>query len=97
MKSVREHDWDGDDGICAECRSATAAGPCAACEIMICADCGVFTRDPAGQRVICQSCARLIADVRARPLRRRPTSMKLVAVVVVVAFLAVALSLVFGR
>lgn len=91
---VREHDWDGDDGRCAECRSRVAVGPCASCEAMICGDCGVFSSDPSGKRVICLSCARLIADVNARPARRsRPLSLKLIAVVLVIAFLAVALTL----
>ena len=91
---LREHDWDGDDGMCAECRTKIAIGPCAACEALICGDCGVFSTDPTGQRVICASCARLIADVRARPLKRhRTSSMKVIAVGVVIAFAAVALSL----
>ncbi len=96
MSGLREHDFDGDDGSCAECRSRIAVGPCAACEAMICGDCGVFSNDPSGKRVICTSCARLIADVNARPLRRkRSTSMKAIAIAVVIAFAAVGLSLLF--
>lgn len=91
----------GDDdelgGPCRECRSAPAVGPCASCEQMICGDCGVLTSDPNGQAVICASCARLIADVRARRIDRRPgrrpMSMKAVAVIALIAFGVLALSL----
>lgn len=81
----------GDDGRCAECESAPAAGPCAACEAMICGDCGIMSRDPGGVRVICHSCARLIAGVRERAPRRAPW-ITVVAVGVVIAFGLVALS-----
>jgi len=83
---LREHDFDGDDGSCAECRAKIAVGPCAACEAMICGDCGVFSSDPSGKRVICTSCARLIADVNARPIQRRPMSTKVIAIGLVIAF-----------
>jgi hypothetical protein len=80
-------------GSCRECRSAPAVGPCAACEQMICGDCGVLTRDPNGQAVICTSCAGLIADVRARWPARRPMSTRAIAVIAVIAFGVLALSL----
>ncbi len=82
----------GEDGYCAECRTAIAAGPCAACESMICPDCGVMSQDPVAQRVICLSCARLIVDVGARP-PRRPASTKWIAIAVLIAFAATGLAL----
>lgn len=81
----------GEDGRCAECAAATAVGPCAACEVMICGDCGVMSKDPGGVRVICLGCARLIAGVRAAPVRRAPW-VTVVAVGVVLAFGLVALA-----
>jgi len=81
------------DGLCRECGQRTAAGPCAACEMMICGDCGVFSRDPGGTRVICISCARLVADVSSRPLRRDRPGLKIVAIIALVAFGALAISL----
>jgi hypothetical protein len=60
---------------------------------MICGDCGVLTRDPGGQAVICASCAGLIADVRARRPARRPMGMRAVAVIALLAFGVLALSL----
>lgn len=79
-------DDDGDDGRCQECGNALAVGPCAACEAMICSDCGVLSRDPSGQRVICLSCARLIADVDSRPRRRRPPLLPLIAGALLIGF-----------
>jgi len=75
---VIERDGD-DDGRCQECGRAPAVGPCAACEAMICPDCGVMSRDPSGQRVICTSCAGAIAHVRDKRLQRRPRSMVAIA------------------
>jgi hypothetical protein len=86
-------DGDQDDGRCAECERAAPAGPCAACEAMICPDCGVMSPDPVAARVICRSCARLIADVGARPARRRGAGAQLLAVAVLVAFGLAALTL----
>lgn len=83
----------GDDGRCAECERAPAVGPCAACESMICGDCGVMSRDPEGVKVICLSCARLIADVRARKPSRPGTGARLVALALLLAFGLGALSL----
>jgi hypothetical protein len=60
---------------------------------MICGDCGVLTTDPNGQAVICASCARLIADVRSRRVERRPMGMRAVAVIALIAFGVLALSL----
>lgn len=85
---------DGEDLRCRECEVNDAVGPCAACEAMICGDCGVVTKDPGGTRVICLSCARLVAAVRDRPLRRqRSSTTKAIAIAVVLAFAATALSL----
>jgi hypothetical protein len=75
-----EREDDGDDAYCQECRRAIAVGPCAACEAMICADCGVMSRDPGGQRVICTSCAGIVAHVADRRLARRPRSVVGIAV-----------------
>ncbi len=84
----------GDDsGLCRECGRAEAVGPCAACHLMICGECGVMSKDPAGLAVICLSCARLIADVRARSPERRPLGMKVVAIAALIAFGALALLL----
>ena len=85
---------DGDDSRCGECRQAIATGPCAACEQMICPDCGILTNDPSGVRVVCVSCVRLVADVNARPVRRRPGhAMMLLAISIVVAFALATLAL----
>lgn len=90
------HDGDGEDGLCRECEGAAAVGPCAACEAMICGNCGVMSKDPVGRRVICISCARLVADVGARRLERRPISRQAIAVVVLAAFAVAALTLLLG-
>jgi hypothetical protein len=90
--SLRVAAPDG-DGSCAECERAPAVGPCAACESMICGDCGVISRDPEGVKVICLSCARLIADVRARKPARPGTGAKVIAVAILLAFGLGALSL----
>ncbi len=82
---LAEHEHDGNGGRCQECNKAIAAGPCAACEAMICADCCVMSRDPSGQRVICISCARLVADVAAHPKRRWMPSNLVVAIVLLTA------------
>lgn len=88
---------DGDEGLCAECRSALAVGPCVACHAMICADCGVFSKDPTGTRVICASCANLVADVRERRSRpRKSLGFKAIAVVLILAFVVVGLTIVLG-
>jgi len=84
---------EGEDLRCRECEVRDAVGPCATCEAMICGDCGVVSKDPAGTRVICLSCARLVAAVRDRPLRRRTSTSKAIAIAIVVAFAATALSL----
>lgn len=81
-----EHDLDPDAGMCAECKRRPAVGPCAACEAMICGDCGVITSDPAGRKCICTSCANLVASVGERrgPRRRSGTVVAVAAVVIVV-------------
>jgi hypothetical protein len=84
------------DGRCAECERAPAVGPCAACESMICGDCGVMSRDPEGVKVICLSCARLIAAVRERKPARPGTGARLVAVALLIASGLGALSLLAG-
>jgi hypothetical protein len=60
---------------------------------MICGDCGVMSRDPEGVKVICLSCARLIAGVRKRKPARPGTGARLVAVILLLAFALGALSL----
>ena len=85
-----EHDAAG--GACAECRRREPVGPCAACEAMICADCGVMSSDPSGRRVICMSCANLIAGVRSRP-KRRPGGASLIALAVAIALALGALAI----
>jgi hypothetical protein len=91
MPGLREVEFD--DLRCQECRARDPVGPCAACEGMICGDCGVLSEDPVGTRCICLSCARLIADVRARPPRRSRPATQWVAIAVIAAFAAAALSL----
>ena len=59
-------------------------GPCAACHGMICSDCGVFSKDPVGDKVICLSCARLVAAVSSKPLQRRPPSRAFIALALLV-------------
>jgi hypothetical protein len=87
MGGLAERDLDPDAGMCAECRRRPAVGPCAACEAMICGDCGVITTDPAGRKCICASCARLVASVGDRSPRRGYTGTAvLIAVVVILAF-----------
>ena len=88
---------DGDDGLCAECNVAIAVGPCVACHAMICPDCGVFSKDPTGTRVICASCANLVADVRERRARPRTTlGFKAIAVILVLAFIIFGLTVALG-
>lgn len=72
--------------MCGECKTAVAVGPCAACELMICGDCGVTSRDPVGIKVICVSCARLIANVRERRPARRSLGIQAIAIVALIAF-----------
>ena len=84
------HDFE--DLRCSECRVRDPVGPCAACESMICGDCGVLSQDPVGTRCICLSCARLIADVRERSPRRAP-AMPWLAVAVALAFALAMLAL----
>jgi hypothetical protein len=91
MPGLRE--VEGEDLRCRECEVRDAVGPCAACEAMICGDCGVVSKDPVGAKVICLSCARLVAAVRDRPLRRRTSTGKAIAVAIIVALAAVTLSL----
>jgi hypothetical protein len=86
MSGLAERDLDPDAGMCAECRRRPAVGPCAACEAMICGDCGVITTDPSGKRCICASCARLVASVGAPAPRRRSGTLMLIALVVLAAF-----------
>ncbi len=73
------HHEDSGEGRCAECRARPSVGPCAACHSMVCGDCCSLVSDPGGQRVICISCARMIADVERRPVRRRSSSSKATA------------------
>lgn len=84
MPGLRERD-DSGPVLCAECEQREPVGPCAACEAMICADCGVMTKDPAGRRVICASCANLVADVSRRKLERRSRSSIAIAVGLLIA------------
>ncbi len=85
---------DGEDLRCNECKVRDAVGPCAACESMICGDCGVLQTDPVGQKVVCLSCARLVAAVdRPRRGGGGTLGMKGIAIAVVVAFAAGLLSL----
>jgi hypothetical protein len=81
---LREHDFE--DLRCAECGVRDPVGPCAACESMICGDCGVLSKDPSGTRCICHSCARLVASVDAKRVERRPLSAKAIAWMLVLAF-----------
>lgn len=94
MPGLRQRDGD-EPLLCAECEEREPAGPCAACEAMICADCGVMTKDPNGRKVICASCANLVAEVSRRKLSRRSRSSVgiAVALLVVVAFGVAALLL----
>lgn len=89
---LRHHQPDG-DAACAECERNPPVGPCAACEAMICGDCGVLTKDPGGVRCICLSCARLVAAVDRPKLQRRPLSRVVVAIFLLAAFAAAAFSL----
>jgi len=91
MPGLREIEHD--DLRCRECEVRDAVGPCAACEAMICGDCGVVTKDPVGTKVICLSCARLVATVAERPLRRRTPTGKGIAIALLVGFALAALSL----
>lgn len=77
MPQLRERDDDAHR--CAECEQRDPVGPCAACEALICADCGVMSKDPSGQRVICASCARLVAYVNTRGPTRERTGLKFIA------------------
>ena len=86
VSGLAEHDFDPNAGRCAECRSRPAVGPCAACEAMICGDCGVITTDPEGRKCICASCARLIAGVKPRPPARRSGFRTAVALLLIAAF-----------
>ena len=90
--SLRTFEPDDDDGRCAECERRPAAGPCAACEAMICGDCGVMTKDPESQKVICLSCANMASATR-RPRPRRAAGNRAIAIAVLVAFAATTLSL----
>lgn len=97
MSGLAERDFDPGEGRCAECRARPPVGPCAACEAMICGDCGVITTDPSGRKCICASCARLIASVdsRTRAGGRSPW-ITAVSIVVIAAF-AIALLAALGR
>jgi hypothetical protein len=86
MVQLRVRESDDDDGLCAECRREPAVGPCAACHAMVCGDCCSLVTDPGGKRVICLSCARLVADVNRKPVRRRPPSAVGTAVIILVVF-----------
>ena len=63
---------------------------------MICADCGILSRDPVGDRVICLSCARLIADVGRRAGPRRGPRFGVVTAFAVIIFALVVASLWWG-
>ena len=91
MPGLMEADFG--DSRCQECNLRDPVGPCAACEGMICGDCGVLTRDPVGVRCICLSCARLIADVRERSPRRQHASTRWLAIAIAIAFTAAVVSL----
>ncbi len=91
MPGLRGVEFDGQ--LCAECDVREPVGPCAACEAMICSECGVMSKDPVGTRVICTSCARLVAHVSDRRLKRRTTSSKAIAIGLIVAFAVAAVSL----
>jgi hypothetical protein len=57
----------------------------------------VFSKDPTGTRVICASCANLVADVNERRSRpRQSLGFKAIAVIMILAFLVVGLTVVLG-
>lgn len=95
MPGLREVEFDG--RLCAECEVREPVGPCAACEAMICGECGVMSKDPVGTKVICTSCARLVAHVGERRRDRRPQRRtglgKAIAIGLLVAFAVTAISL----
>jgi len=96
VSRLREHDFDPRDHKCAECEVRDPIGPCGACEAMICGDCGVMTKDPGGRRVICLSCARLVAAVSDNPVRRRRgrgATWTAVAIALLIAFGATVINL----
>ena len=78
MGQLRQHE-DSGEGRCEECQARPSVGPCAACHGMICGDCCTLVTDPSGKRVICLSCARMVADVNRKPVRRRSSSSKATA------------------
>lgn len=84
-----------DGGRCAECEARAAAGPCAACHAMICGDCGVLTKDPESRKVICLSCANLVAASDRAPRAATAPLYKVIAVAVLIAFGAAAIALAF--
>lgn len=87
---------ESDRIACAECEAKAPVGPCAACEVMICADCGVLTKDPSGQRCICLSCARLIATVGDRPRRGPSKQLSAATIAVCIAFALAAIGGLFA-
>jgi hypothetical protein len=91
MPGLREVEFDAN--LCAECEVREPVGPCAACEAMICGECGVMSKDPVGTKVICTSCARLVAHVGDRRVKRRTATGKAVAIGLLVAFAVTALTL----
>ncbi len=48
--------FNPDDIYCVYCH-APAAGPCATCQALICADCGSLTGGSVKKVVVCQRCA----------------------------------------
>ena len=91
MPGLREVEFDS--RLCAECEVREPVGPCAACEAMICGECCVMSKDPEGTKVICTSCARLVAHVGERRLTRRTSTGKAIAIGLLVAFAVTAVSL----
>jgi len=85
MGNLRISSHDGPT-LCAECDKAQPVGPCAACHSMICADCGALSKDPTGEKVICLSCARLVARVSESPVQRRPPGRVRTATLLLIVF-----------
>jgi hypothetical protein len=54
--SLQYHDDGGGSAHCAHC-GALAVGPCARCELPLCADCCVVTEGGTKPYAICQGCA----------------------------------------
>jgi hypothetical protein len=78
------HPFDPDASYCVYCR-AVAAGFCATCGALCCADCAELVMGLTTQRAICRSCM----ERGARPLERRLLSWMAGVALVLVAAVAV--------